>query len=88
MSKNDTEGEKISKSHQEVVGAGGEYELVSSEGAVAAAEAHVAQALRLRISSLQREYAFFYIHLCSYNRQACLKGSTKEFMTGDLSAES
>lgn len=47
MSKNDTEGEKISKSHQEVVGAGGEYELVSSEGAVAAAEAHVAQALRL-----------------------------------------
>ena len=59
MSKNDTEGEKISKSHQEVVGAGGEYELVSSEGAVAAAEAHVAQALRLQISSLQREYAFY-----------------------------
>ena len=33
---------------QEVVGAGGEDELVSSEGPVGAAEAHVAQALRLK----------------------------------------
>ena len=36
---------------QEVVGAGGEYELVSSERAIGAAKAHVAQSLRLEISS-------------------------------------
>ena len=65
MSKNDTEGEKISKSHQEVVGAGGEYELVSSEGAVAAAEAHVAQALRLRISTQFKENMLSFISICA-----------------------
>ena len=60
---------------QEVVGAGGEYELVSSERAIGAAKAHVAQSLRLEISSHKKEYHLLFIHphFNMFNRHICKK---------------